>query len=150
MEFKRERAHDVWQEMIPLMEKHWEEIAHYKDIPLNPDYETYLKMEDANILRVFTARDDDGVLIGYAVFFLKHNLHYKDSYQALQDIIYVDPERRGIGARLILWSEKQLKADGVQVVCQHIKASTPHTVELFERLGYEKIDIILGKRLDGG
>lgn len=151
MNFKRERAQDVWQEMMPLMQKHWEEIAHYKDIPLDPDLETYFKMEDAGILRVFTAREDDGKLVGYAVYFIKHNLHYKSSLQALQDIIYVDPSKRGIfSPKFILWTEMQLASYGVQVVCQHIKVATPHTIEFFHKLGYSDIDLILGKRLDGG
>lgn len=149
MNFKRERAHDVIQEMLPLFEKHYIEIAHFKDIPLDPDFETYMKMEDAGILRVYTARNEQGVLIGYAVYFLKHNLHYKSSLQALQDIIFIDPAHRGVGAKLIIWCDRELKKEGVQLVCQHIKVATPHTIALFKRLGYEEIDVILGKRLDG-
>lgn len=149
MKFARERAHDVWKDMQPLFEKHWHEIAYYRDIPLEPDYELYMKMEELGTLRVFVARDDDQKIIGYAVFFIKHNLHYKSSLQALQDIIFIDPDRRGMfGGRFILWCERELKNEGVHIVFQHIKVSTPKTIQLFERLGYEKIDMILGKRLD--
>lgn len=151
MNFRRERAHDVFEEMKPLFQKHWEEISFYKDIPLDPDFSTYLKMEDAGVLRVFTAREDDGTLVGYQVYFIKHNLHYKSSLQALQDIIFIDPSKRGMfGAKFIFWAEEQLKSYGVQLVCQHLKVATPKTIELFKRLGYSEIDLIMGKRLDGG
>lgn len=148
MNFQRERAHDVFEEMKPLFQKHWDEISHYKDIPLDPDFDMYLKMEDMGVLRVFTAREDDKTLVGYAVFFIKHNLHYKSSLQAMQDIIFIDSEHRGTGVKLILWCDRQLKSEGVQIVFQHVKVATPHTVALFKRLGYEEVDVILGKRLD--
>lgn len=148
MKLSRERAQNVWEEMLPLFRLHYKEVAHFTDIPLDPDFEMYFKMEAAGSLRVYTAREDDGKLIGYAVYFIKHNIHYKSSLQALQDVIFVDPNKRGVGAKLILWCDKQLKDEGVQIVFQHIKVATPHTIALFERLGYEKIDMILGKRLD--
>ena len=149
MNFKREKAHDVIPEMLPLFEKHYTEIAHFKDIPLDPDLDLYRKMEDLNILRIYTARNDEGGLVGYAVYFLKHNPHYRSSFQACQDILFVDPAARGVGAKFILWCDKELKQEGVQLVTQHIKVATPHTIELFKRLGYEPIDVILAKRLDG-
>lgn len=150
--FQRESAKAVLSEITPLLEKHWDEIAHFRDIPLNPDYETYFKMDDAGLLRVFTARDEaTKELIGYAIFFIKHNLHYKDSLQALQDVLFVDPTRRGsFSPRFVLWCDRQLKAEGVQVVFQHVKCATWNTIEFFQKLGYEKIDLILGKRLDKG
>lgn len=148
MKFQRERAQDVFKEMIPLLEKHWEEIAHYKDIKLEPDFDLYFKMEDMGILRVFTAREDDGDLIGYCVFFVKHNMHYKSSLNALQDVLFIRPDKRGMFApKFILWCDRQLKADGVQLVCQHLKAAHDFS-PLLERLGYEFMDKIYVKRLD--
>lgn len=151
--FQRERAQDVFQEMLPLLEKHWEEIAHFKDILLEPDTETYFRMEDMGILRVFTARDENGILIGYNVFFIKHNLHYKSSLNALQDILFIHPDyRKGtIGTRLIKWCDEELRAEGVQVVYQHLKAKKELDFSaLLERIGYHFVDKIYARRLDGG
>lgn len=148
MIFKRERAHDVIPEMLPLFEKHYKEIARYKDIPLDPDLDLYRKMEDSGVLRVFTARDAQGVLSGYAVYFIKHNPHYKSSLMAVQDILFIDPDKRGTGTKLILWCDAELQKEGVQVIAQHIKIATPYTIELFKRLGYEEVDVIMCKRLD--
>lgn len=148
MNFQAESVEAVLEEIKPLLVKHWEEVSFYKDIALDPDYESYLKMDELGVLRVYTARDEDNVLMGYAVFFVRANPHYRQSLQAVQDIIFIDPEKRGFGVKFILWTEQQLKAEGVQVVFQHIKTNTPKTIDLFRRLDYENIDIILGKRLD--
>lgn len=146
--FKRERAHDVFEEMIPLLEAHFHEIAHFKDIPFNPDRELYEAMEEQGCLRVFTARND-GVLIGYAVYVVRHNGHYKSSLQAVQDVLFLLPEYRKarLGAELISVCDNVLRAEGVQVVYQHVKLA--HNFgPLLEKLGYEVIEHIYGKRLD--
>lgn len=148
MKFQAESVEAVLEEIKPLLVKHWEEVSFYKDIPLDPDYESYIKIEEAGNLRVYTARDEDNVLVGYAVFFIRANLHYRTSVQAVQDIIFIDPEKRGFGVKFILWTEEQLRAEGISVVFQHLKVSTPHTIELFKRLSYQPIDLIMGKRLD--
>lgn len=148
MKFQAESVEAVLEEIKPLLVKHWEEVSFYKDIALDPDYESYLKMDKLGVLRVYTARDEDNILMGYAVFFVRANPHYRQSLQAVQDIIFIDPEKRGFGVKFILWTEKQLAAEGIAVVFQHLKVSTPHTIELFKRLSYEPIDLIMGKRLD--
>jgi GNAT superfamily N-acetyltransferase len=140
-----ERPSEVLDEIKPLLEMHWREIAHYQDIPLDPDYEFYLT---SPIVRVFTARDD-GLLVGYGVFFVHMNRHYRKSKQAVQDILFVHPDFRGTtaGYRLIRYCDAQLKAEGCQVVYQHMK--TAHQFgPLLERLGYGLVDLIHAKRLD--
>ncbi len=133
--------------MKPLLEKHYKEIAHYSDIELDPDYDAYVKMESMGAVRVFTARDDAGILVGYAIFFVRYNIHYKKSLQAHQDILFVDPARRGIGAKLIQWSDEQLRAEGVQAVYHHVK-SAHNFGPLLERIGYQLVDLIYARRLD--
>lgn len=149
--FQRERAHDVYCEMEPLLRKHWEEIAHYADIKLNPDTAFYTAMEDAGALRVFTARDDFRKLVGYAVYFVKRNPHYRDSLQAVQDILFLEPANRGttVGYRLIKFADDGLRDEGVQVVYQHVKAKPELDFgPLLEKQGYVMVDKIFAKRLD--
>ena len=45
MKFQLEKAQDVFQEMLPLLSQHWEEISHYKDIALEPDIEAYFSLQ---------------------------------------------------------------------------------------------------------
>jgi len=146
MQYQRETVRDTYEEAKPLLVEHYLEIAHYQDIPLEPDYASYASLEDAGITRVYTARNE-GELIGYAVFFVRKNIHYSSSLQAIQDIIYIHPKYRGQGGRFIVWCDAQLKAEGVQVVYHHVKASH-NWGPLLERIGYQLIDHIYGRRLD--
>lgn len=144
--FKEEKLKDIWGEMIPIFEKHYKEIAHYKDIPLEPDKDSYFKIEELGNIKTFTARES-GELIGYSIYFIKNNLHYKSSLQALQDVIYIKKEKRGFGTKFIKWCDNRLRDIGVQVVCHHIKLAHDWS-KILEKMGYEKQDIILTKRLD--
>ncbi len=151
LRFARERAHDLIEEIKPLLERHWEEIAHYKDIPLNPDYDFYRLLEDSDSLRCFTVRNSDlaGQLVGYAIYLCKTNIHYRTSRQAVQDILFLSPEYRGgrAGLAFIDWYDDQLRAEGVQAVYQHVK-TTHNFGPVLERVGYELVDLIYAKRLD--
>lgn len=148
MRYSLERAgQSLFEEIAPLLRLHFEEIAHFRDIELSPDYERYQRLEDSGALRIYTVRLESSKLIGYAVFLVSPNLHYKESLQAAQDVLFVHPHYRGQGGKFILWCDKQLEKEGVQLVTQHIKAAHDFGAMLM-RLGYEKIDIIYGKRLD--
>lgn len=148
MRFQREKATtELFEEVSPLLFKHYKEIAHFQDIPLDPDFDLYTTVDKTGNLRVFTAREDDGRIIGYAVFFVRANIHYKSSLQAVQDIIYIDKEVRGFGHKFILWCDEYLAMEGVQAVYHHVKAE--HNFgPLLERLGYKLVDLIYTRRLD--
>lgn len=148
MSFQREAASlALFDEIFPLLELHYSEISANLDIPLEPDFEMYLKLDQMNMIRVFTSRDDANALIGYAVFFVRHNSHYKSSLQAVQDVLFIHPNRRGNGGRFIKWCDDQLRSEGVQVSYHHIKAD--HNFgPLLERLGYKLVDLIYSHRLD--
>ena len=65
IEFKEEGYDDVINEILPLLEGHWQEIALNQDtIKLNPDYEQYKVLFKAGAMRMVTARED-GELVGY-------------------------------------------------------------------------------------
>ena len=160
--YQRERARELWPEILPLLELHWQEIATYADIPLDPDVERYNSMDDAGFLRCYTARgervEDAGKeirhidLIGYSVISVAANLHYRSSKIAMQDVLFVHPDYRrteaGIG--LIRFTEASLCAEGVQVVYQHQKIAHPALGVVLKRQGYEEVERIWAKRLDKG
>jgi hypothetical protein len=135
-------------QMIPLLMEHYLEVAHFRDIPFDPDYDLFLNAQAAGSVRTYTVRSE-GKLVGYSVFFVRQNPHYKQSKQALQDVIYLDPSMRGgTGAKFIMYCEEQLKAEGVEVVYHHIKAKFEHHKDLYAKLGYEVIDYVVGKRVN--
>ena len=146
--YQEERVSMIWEEAAPLLEQHYHEIAHYQDIPLDPDRDAYLTMEATDRLRCYTMRDA-GKLVGYVVF-LFGSLHYKSSRQARQDVLFVRPDHRiGMaGMRLIRFAEKRLRADGVQVVYHHAKIRATKVGKVLEAMGYELVDGLYAKRLD--
>lgn len=148
LHFRRERLDDaLWAEVTPLLAAHWREIAHYQDIPLDPDREAYAAAQAAGMVRVFTARAGHR-LVGYAVYFVRPNMHYRTSVQAAQDVLYLDPSvRGGAGARFIAWCDDRLAAEGIQAVYQHVKAAHDFGA-LLERMGYALVDHIYARRLD--
>lgn len=150
LEFLAEPLTDeLWKEAMPLLVNHWREIAHYQDIMLDPDIEVYRRMFETGMLRVFTARHEGNhKLHGYAVFFVRPNPHYRGSIQAVQDVLYIDPESRGsTGYRFIKWCDDKLAAERVQAVYHHVK--TAHNFgKMLERIGYEQVDLIYARRLD--
>ncbi len=144
--FKREGIASLWDEIQPLLHAHADEVAHFKDIALDPDKDLYHAMEKIGAARVFTARRRDARLLGYSIFFVRRSMHY-NSVQAQNDIIFIDKQERGFGARFIAWCDEQLRAEGVQVVRHHIKAAH-NWGAVVERQGYELEDLIYVKRLD--
>ncbi len=130
-----------------LIEAHWEEVTHYPDIPLAPDYERYKELAESGHLRIFTLRKDQE-LCGYAVFFITPHIHYKETLIAAQDILFLDKKvRGGSGFKFINWCDQQLKKEGINIVTQHIKAK--HNFgKMLERMDYELMDLIYTRRLN--
>lgn len=149
IECARERLQDLWDEIYPLLERHYAEISANPDIALAPDEHRYRVLEDANRLRTYTVRDD-GALVGYAVFLVSTGLHYMHSLQAKQDVLFVDPSRRGRGAgiKLIRFADQALADEGVQVVYHHAKLAHPALGRLLEHAGYAPVETVYSRRLD--
>lgn len=142
--FDREYSvYGIWDEIYPLLVQHKDEIAHHKDIPLDPDKDFYMKACALGMVRVFTARED-AKLIGYAIFFVKPDFHYQQ-LTAQQDIIFIQKDKRGFGRKFIEWCDEQLKAEGVRFVSHHVKKAHDFS-PLLRRIGYELVDLIYVRR----
>lgn len=146
--FQRETLFpELHLEVAPLLAAHWAEIAYYREIPLDVDWAVYRQCEQAQTLRIFTVRLD-GRLEGYAAFFVRAHPHYQQTMWAAQDVLYLSPilRRDGTAARFVRFCEDELSRDGIHVITHHMKAAAPHRA-LFERLGYDTMDVIYSKRL---
>lgn len=149
MEFARENySPELIAEMIPLWKDHDKEVPGLKGVTLDPDIGIYEKMAATGSLRIFTVRDM-GALHGYQVMMVSRHPHSKNFIQAVQDILYICPAlRKGLnGYRFIKWCGEQLKAEGVNAVCQYISAKNDFG-RLLERAGYELTDLAFSKRLN--
>lgn len=139
--YKTEVLDECLEEMKPLLEKHWEEIALHKDkIELNPDYESYYDIEETGSLHIVTARKL-GKLIGYFISFINPHLHYKDHYFAINDILFVSPAYRNssVGKEMFKFAEEELAKEGVSVLMMSMKTHAPFD-HLCESLGYSNVE----------
>jgi hypothetical protein len=109
--------------------------------------EVYEALERPECLRLFTARVD-GHLVGYCAYFVRRNMHYKSSLQALQDLVVMLPENSEALPDLIGFAEGELGAEGVQVIYHHASAAPSLDGAALERMGYEVLDHIWAKRFD--
>ena len=146
-EFACEPVWTLWDEVLPLLREHWQEVARFKDIPLNPAIEKYNAMAEVGLFKTYTARDS-GELVGYAAYFVAPNMHYQSSLQATQDVIFLrETHRKGMtGYRLIKYADEQLKQIGVEVVYHHVKEKLDFGL-LLMRLEYQPVERIWARRL---
>jgi hypothetical protein len=118
--FASEPLSACFDEAVPLMHANNAETGAYHVGEFSPNKEKLLAMENAGVLRVFTARKG-GKLIGYQVFFTLFGINYPDVLNAVCHVTYVAPEYRGFtGAKFIYWVDEQLRKEGALE-----KAATP-------------------------
>ncbi len=149
VEFAVEKFSDTVVEASELLRLHYAEIAPYQDLfKLNPDIATYMKLQATGILYIVTARSA-GKLVGYVSLIVKEHVHYKDVLMATDDIHFLHPDWRkgGTGLRMLKFAEQKMREMGVKVMALRTKVASNHGV-LFERLGYEPMDVVYLKRLD--
>lgn len=156
-----ETIDDVRVEIVPLLNAHYAEIATNKSIkPLAIDWDRYYSLEELGLLRILTAREDmvmhktvdgepvknedgtnftrPGYLVGYFVSFIAPNLHYSETRQALNDIFYIAPDKRGgtLGYRMLREAAADLKNLNCHLLTVHMKVAHPFR-NLLMRQGFE-------------
>lgn len=144
--FAKVRAADIWDEALPLMRAHWEEIGHDRDLlVLDPDLERISLLERAGVWLTFEARRDDR-LVGYAGYIVSAHLHYRTAITAFADVIYLDPSMRGHAFRFMRWIDAELVRAGAVKTFVHMKRERDFG-PLLERLGYVWAEKLYGRRL---
>lgn len=146
MDFATENFYEVWDDMVLLFQAHWSEIALNKDkIKLSPDFNFYMAAWESKQLHIVTARDQ-GVLVGYYVFFVRSHPHYINSLTASADVLYLSPEyREGLaGMRFMKWAFQSLWDIGVQRIVANVKLHHDFG-KVLERLGFSEVERIYTK-----
>lgn len=141
-----ERWRDLKREMLPLLVRHWREVAlNHADVPLDIDEKRYADLDEAGGLHILTARRD-GLLIGYHVTIVSTHLHYASTLHGITDVYWIAPEcRHGVTAmRLLQAVERALKALGVRKLFTATKLHMDQG-PLFERLGYKPVERVYAK-----
>lgn len=138
MKFAREiYSAELWDEIAPLLERHYAETASSVYGPLKPDRMFYEKAWW--MMRIFTIRQERR-LVGYQIFFILGDPHSEGRTQAVQDVLYVERwARQGLTAyRFMKWCITQLT--DVQVVIQRIPAGKGFG-RILERMGFHLEDL---------
>ncbi len=146
--FQQETLACAWPDAEELLRLHYDELTFGKErIRLAPDEGRYEALERDGGLIIFTARDD-GKLVGYALFFLVHHLHYRHNLYAMNDVFYVDPARRSdpwLGFRFLKFVDTQLSTDpDIDAIKWHVKLRREFG-PMLKRLGYEPEEVVWSK-----
>jgi hypothetical protein len=145
-----ERLSECLEELKPLFEPHWQELALNQDkVPLDPQYEIYLARENLGEVLCVVARDA-GTVVAYFVGFVCPGLHYRTCLTLTMDIFWIAPAYRetdSLGAieRDMLCTElfDQVKLEALQRGVQRVfYGSKVHkdTGKLFEAMGLVEVD----------
>lgn len=148
--FATETFERVIHDIKPLLERHWQEIAVYPDIPLDPDYEIYKKLCDLGICEIYTARQD-GKLVGYAIYmFRRSHPHYARHGWANSDIVMVMPEHRNARVATGLYDliESDMGAKGIHVIHTTTKTEHPELAQFLRARGHARVEEGFSKRLN--
>lgn len=141
-----EHLTETIDEMKPLFQSHWEELALNKDkVPLDPQYDIYLQ-RDARGEVLLVAGRELGKLCAYFVGFVAPGLHYKTCLTLTTDIFLILPEYRkgSAGLRLFKTVEQEAKRRGVQRIFMGSKLHKDSSA-LFKRLGYDEVEVYHSK-----
>jgi GNAT superfamily N-acetyltransferase len=141
-------------ELQPFLEAHFKELALFQEsVPLAINWPWYYQLAASNQLLYVTARGRDRRLLGYYVALVTPCPHYFTTPKALHDVMRVLPEARGsgIGLKLMLHVEQELRAAGVKLWYHGRKAVTetaPAMDKLVAKLGFRPADLMFAKLLD--
>jgi len=148
--FLEENVRTILGEGVFLLDEHYAEVAHYKDIELDPDVEKYVRIDELGMLKVYTIRvigSQD--LVGYGIFHVATSMHYRRTLVAMQDVLFITKPHRGLGREFVAWCDSELKKSGVIAVYHHVKSKHDWS-HILVNMGYELVDNIYAKRLNHG
>ena len=148
MRFQQEGFAVVFNEAYEMFGEHFREVGEHRELPLDPDIETYVALEVAGSLAIYTARNNEGRLVGYTFWILTNSTHRRTVMVAQQDLFYVDPAHRGYWVvGFVKWMDNALRDTGIRLAI-HTVTLTRDFGRVLERAGYVHSDKLYTKRLD--
>lgn len=144
--FSKENIVDIIDEMMPLLIKHSDEVATYDFFELDIDMDRYKEATDNGIFQLYTAREEDGTLVGYVCYMVTRSIHYMKEIYGVMDVIYVHEDYRhnGTAFDMMQYAEDSLIDMGVTMLTINMKTWAPfETLATF--LGYDKMEYMYTK-----
>lgn len=86
------KERDIVGEVLTMVQANHEESGFPFDLKVNEDL-----YRNSEFVKIFHMDDEDGNMVGYAVYMVNFHQHHMDKIMAFCDVVYVDPEYRGQG-----------------------------------------------------
>lgn len=140
--FSVENLLDVKDEIEPLIRDNWQEMSFDETVELEPDWDVYALLINANQFLFISAREE-GKLVGYSAYtIMPRMLHHKQMSAADSDVFFLLPShRKGMAAiRMLKYAEDVLREIGVDAVFSHVKAGDRDVGGVLERIGFILIE----------
>lgn len=144
--FQTESWADYRRDCQPLWREHYDELAARKDrMAMKPDERAYMAAEANGALDILTARET-GRMVGYIISVVRPHMHYADTLCGFEDAYFLAAShRKGMaGVRLLRAWEARMRARGVQLIFAYTKPFLDLR-PIFERLGFDLTDYVMGK-----
>ena len=142
------------RELAPLLARQQEEVGRaYQDF--DPDWGRYFEYERAGILRLWIARDENGVLVGYVIGSVIHGLHAASTVHHYADLFWLAPEWRDglLGLRLLRSAAEAVRELGVRVLRWEVNDTfmpdengRSRVAKLLERIGFVQVGTVMQMR----
>jgi GNAT superfamily N-acetyltransferase len=137
--------------LIPawMIHDHFQENAVHRDVFEQPDadWDYYMEAQRKGELIMVLTRDAKTLaLVGYVALILRPHPHYRSVLVAIDDLHYLMPAYRGLGAGKLMMEYAEFVAHerGAQVFCLRHKAAQDHG-HIFRSMGYELTDMVYTK-----
>jgi GNAT superfamily N-acetyltransferase len=122
--------------------------AHTGQPPYDFNWAVFRAVQDANMLLITVARDEDNSLCGAALYIITEHSHHRGWIIAECDTLAVDHNKRGkgIGRGLYAYTETQLRDRGVKLITNRFRVC--YDVEpLFPKLGFKLAEQVYMKEI---
>jgi len=128
-------------ELDPLTRQSWAESKCSPDTPYNPDWDKYAALNEMDLIRLFTVRDEQDALVGYVTFFVSTTLHSKETVQAMHDSLFIlKAHRKGHTVEdLLMYCENEFKGEGVSMMIMTVMCHRDFSSSL-KSIGYSQTE----------
>lgn len=141
--FHVENFEEVYVGIYDLLKRNHEETGVY-DLPFDPDFDRYVRIERSGGLMFMTVRKESQV-VGCSIYFIDEEIFQRGIVSATQSLVYIDKEHRGIGYKFIKFCDDILKERGVNSVWR--QASCKFDISsIYKRMGYEFVETSFRRR----
>src|SRR5271169_2127952 len=121
-----------------LLQEHYAEAGTHREMPLDPDYAGFIRLNEEGRYRVWAARTRNQLLVGYIGVFVQPHMHHRRSLPAVEDLYAMSvPYRRAANVcAMFVTAIAAIKELGVQRIIWTSLVGHRGMAALLKRLGF--------------